>query len=63
MPKPKGNRQTNSAKKQTPYEPIEIEVRFTGPDPAPPVFPGAKPTPPPAKKSDKPDRPGVTFRL
>jgi len=63
MSKPKGARQAKSAQKPAKYEPIEIQVRFSAPDPAPPAFPGATPTVPTAKKSDRPERPGVTFRL
>lgn len=63
MPKSKGARQTKSAQKPAEREPLVIEVRFDGPDPAPPTFPGAKPAASTAKKSDRPERPGVTFRF
>lgn len=63
MPKSKGARQTKSAQKPAEREPMIIEVQFTGADPAPPAFPGAKPATPTAKKSDQPPRPGVTFRF
>jgi hypothetical protein len=63
MPKSKRTRQTNSAQIPVEREPLVIEVRFDGQDPAPPTFPGAKPAAPAAKKSGRTPRPGVTFRF
>jgi hypothetical protein len=63
MPKSKGARQTKSAPKAPKREPLVIEVQFTGKDPGPPGFLGETPAAPTAKKSDRPARPGVTFRF
>ncbi len=63
MAKPKRERQGKSVSKIKPHEPIEIQVRFCLPDPTPPAIPGAQAPVQPDKKTGKPERPGVTFRL
>ncbi len=63
MKQSKRSRQRKSAPKQEVGEPVEIEVRFSLPDPPPPAFPGVKPAVHRAKKAGKVERPGVTFRL
>jgi hypothetical protein len=63
MSKPKSTRQGKSVQQPPEREPLIVEVQFTGPATAPPTFPGANSVTTPAKKSDRPPRPSLFFKI